>query len=956
MRSSPYRPGGVLALAFLFLLILGPAPTLEAQTQPGTVQGTVTDQAGMPLAGVQVSVVGTGRGAATDVRGTYRITGVPAGSHTLQARRLGFETVEETIQITAGGTLTRDVQLVQGAIALDALAVTVGSRVRHTAAEELAVPVDVYTRTELVRASPQMEMGVVLQELSPAVFFPRPQIADITSGVRPFQLRGLSPDHSLVLVNGKRRHSTAIIHVFGAGAGGPGSSGVDMNAFVPAALGGLEILRDGAAAQYGSDAIAGVINLQLRNDIHRPQFNATVGQYMPKKGFPRDGERAEVDGSWGFALGDRGSLVLSGMFSQREPTDRAGADPRDQIEEGDADVVQRDRHGVPRVVLKRNAAPQTNHLIGDGRTKNTGLFYNARYALDDFGGRTLYAFGGYTWRRDVHSGFYRRSIDGRNWPEIHPVGFLPKFRGDASDFMLVGGLEGELANGWSYDVSAQWNRNWVDIDIFNTNNVSLGPCLDEVCAPGPWPDGVDPMPNKTDVYAGSVGVNQGIVALDVVRQYEMGFHTPLNVALGTAFRLDNFQLEAGEPASWVNGGHLNRYGDIAPPGSQVFFGWRPDQVQDENRTNVGVYADLESDLTSVLRLAVAARFENYSDFGSTVTGKIASRVRAHDNLIFRAAASTGFRAPNLNQSFYSHVTTNFRAEIDPDTGEPTGNQVAFEVGEMPVNSPEAQALGATPLTEEKSVNLSAGLAFSPTQNLTFTVDGYRIDVDDRIILTGNLTGPTVEALLEPFAAEAARFFTNSVDTRTTGMDLTVRYRQMLAGDRYLEFLGQYNRNRLRVTGVDVPPVIEEIREQVFPDAARFALEEGRPKDRSTLRTRFVDGGFDLALSANSYGIQNERLQAPGAQHPICTDPPAKVRCFDDGQIFLENGPHLVFNVDMAFDITDRFRFHAGAENLTNRMPPVRPEGFGFLGIFPFSNVQGISVNGRYLWTRVSFTL
>jgi iron complex outermembrane receptor protein len=288
MKPFARRLAGTLAAVCLGLLVLASAPGLEAQT--GIVQGEVADQTGTPLAGVQVSVVGTGRGVATDVRGTFRITGVPAGSHTLQARRLGFETVEVTVQVAAGQTVSRSIQLVQGAIALDAVAVTVGSRVRHSAADELAVPVDVYTRDELIRASPQLEVATVLAELSPSIYFPRAQIADVTSGVRPFQLRGLSPDHSLVLINGKRRHPTAVVHVFGAASGGSGSSGVDMNSLVSSSLGGMEILRDGAAAQYGSDAIAGVLNLQLRNDIHRPEFNLTVGRYNPRD-FDADGVR-----------------------------------------------------------------------------------------------------------------------------------------------------------------------------------------------------------------------------------------------------------------------------------------------------------------------------------------------------------------------------------------------------------------------------------------------------------------------------------------------------------------------------------------------------------------------------------------------------------------------------------------------------------------------------------------
>jgi iron complex outermembrane recepter protein len=944
-KSSACRFAGAAFLLLLGSLVTAPGASLQAQT--GTVQGTVVAQDGSLLAGAQVIVVGTGRGALSDSRGAFRIAGVPVGTHTLQAQRIGFSTAEIQIQVAAGATVVQQLRLVQGAISLDAVAVTVGSRVRHTAADELAVPVDVYTRDEIVRASPQMELATALAELSPAIYFPRPQIADVTSGVRPFQLRGLSPDHSLVLINGKRRHPTAVVHVFGAASGGSGSSGVDMNSIVPAALGGMEVLRDGAAAQYGSDAIAGVLNLQLRSDVHRPQLNVSVGQYNPR-GFDGDGERAEMDGSAGFALGSRGSIVFSGMFSQREPTHRAGADPRDQIVPGDADVVQKDADGIQRVVQKRNDAPQPNHLIGDGRTKNTGAFWNARYLVDQAEEHTFYSFGGYTWRKDIHSGFYRRGIDARNWPDIHPVGFLPKFRGITTDFMLVSGLEGLLGPDWRYDVSAQWNRNWVDIDIFDSHNVSLGPCLGTPCAPGPWPQGVGPVANKTDVFAGSVAVNQAIVALDVVREVEVGFHSPLNVALGTAFRGDNFQLHAGEPASWVNGWHPNRDGGIAPPGSQVFTGYRPDQEANEWRTNIGLYADLEADLTSAFRLAVAGRFENYSDFGSTLTGKVAARLQPHERLILRSAVSTGFRAPNLSQSFYAHVSTGFRA--DPDN---PGNQIAYEIGEIPVNSPEARALGAEPLTEEKSVNLSGGLAFSPTENLTFTVDGYQIDVDDRIILTGSLSGPTVEQLLAPFGAPTVKFFTNSVDTRTRGLDVSGRYRHLLRGNQYLEFLGQFNRNYVRVTDVAIPDVIEELRNQVFTSGERYAIENGRPRNRTTFRSRYVRGAFDVALSANHYGVQSFRHQETGTLPAVCNNPPSGVICLPSGAVFQENGPHLVLNGDVGFDVNDRFRIQAGAENLTNRRPPVRPDGFDFSGIFPFFSTSGLHMNGQYLWTKVS---
>jgi iron complex outermembrane recepter protein len=927
------RFGLVIASAALAFWLAVPA---LAEAQVGAVSGRVLTDDGSPVGGAQVSVVGTGRGAVTNVRGAFSIRNVPAGTHTLQVQSLGYSTTEASVSIPAGETVTQNLRITPEAVAVEAIHVTVGSRTAITAADELVVPVDVYTRAELQLASPQLEMGQILSELSPSVYFPRTQISDITSGVRPFQLRGLSPDHSLVLINGKRRHSTAVVHVFGAASGGSGSSGVDMNALIPSSLAGMEILRDGAAAQYGSDAIAGVINVQLRDDVHRPEFSVTVGQYRPED-FDADGERIEVAGSWGFELGEgRGTTVISGMYSHREPTDRAGADPRDQIVEGDADVTARNSNGILEVVEKRNPVPQPNHLWGDGETDNVGFFLNSNYDLTGDGLHTLYGFGGYTWRRDIHSGFYRRGIDARNWPVIHPLGFLPSFRGDTKDLQAVLGVEGFMGD-WGYDFSGQWNRNRLDVDIFNTHNVSLGPCLDVPCAPGPWPAGVDPVPNKTDVYAGAVGVNQAILAADFVREVDVAaFYSPLNVAIGTAFRADNFILEAGEPPSWVDGQHPDRFGGRAAPGSQVFTGFRPDQEVSEWRTNIGVYGDLEADLTSMFRLATAARFENYSDFGSTLTGKVAARIQPHEQFILRGSVSTGFRAPNLNQSYYGHVSTGFRAELDEE-GNPTGNQVAYEIGEIPVESPEARALGAEPLREETSTSFSAGFAFSPTEHLTFTVDGYQIDVDDRIILTGSLSGPTVEELLAPFGAPTVKFFTNSVDTRTRGLDLSVRYRQLLGGDRYVELLGQFNRNTLKVTDVQVPAVIEEIRNQVFSSGDRFVLENGRPRNRATLRTRLVQGPFQAAVSTNVYGTQWVRLTEGVGGQP--------------DQLF-DTGGETVFNGSLAYQINDHFGLSVGAENLTNKRPNVRPEGQDFLGIFPFYTSSGLNINGRYIFARL----
>lgn len=923
-------------------LALAAVLTIPASAQTGTLTGRVVAEDGSPISGAQVSLVDTGLGGLTNPRGAFLLLRVPTGTHQLQVQSLGYETAEVSVTIQAGETVSQTFRLSQSAVAVEGVNVTVGSRSAHTAADELPVPVDVYTRAEISQASPQMEMGTILQELSPAIYFPRPQIADLTSGVRPFQLRGMSPDHSLVLVNGKRRHPTAVIHVFGAASGGSGSSGVDMNAIVPSAVGGMEILRDGAAAQYGSDAIAGVINVQLRDDVHRPELNAILGQYRPSN-FDPDGERIELSGSAGFGLnGDRGTLVVSGMYSDRSKTDRAGPDPRDQIVTGDANVVDDvDGDGINEIVEQNNPVTMPNHVIGDGETTNQGGFYNLTYDLDEDRIHQAYSFGGYTFRRDIHSGFFRRGIDSRNWPQVHPMGFLPKFRGEASDMMAVGGVRG-FADQWNYDVSVEFGRNSLSTDIFDTHNVSLGPCLDLNCsnAPGatlaPGPDGVvgtsdDPgIPNKTDVYAGTMALNQFIVQTDWSRGADMGTYSPLNIAVGASARFDSYEIEAGEPASYVNGYHPDRNGETAAVGSQVFTGYRPDQAGSWSRNNVGFYVDLENELTEQLLLAAAGRFERYSDFGNTITGKLAARLKPAEQLILRAAASTGFRAPNLNQSHYAHVSTGFRSDG-------AGGQVAYEIGEIPVDSDEARALGAEPLREEKSVNLSAGFAYSPTDNLTFTADAYQIDVDDRIILTGSLSGPTVETLLAEYGAPTVKFFTNSIDTRTRGVDLTARYRHLLTSERYLEFLAQYNRNDLEVQNVSIPDVISELEDQVFDSGDEYTLENGRPKDRATLRTRFIDGPLTLAISGNYYGLQQYRLEEGTGGSP---------------DVFLDNGPHFIVDGEAGYTFAERFTLAIGAENLLNKDPAVRPEGYDFLGIFPYYSSSGLSMNGRYVYTRL----
>ena len=935
-----YR-AALLLLTFLFLWGTTPEAA-EAQQTTGTVQGRVITETGGPLAGVQASIQGSDLGGITNRSGRFLILNVPAGEHTLQVQSLGYGTAAATITVTPGQVTTQDFQLGQEPIALGEVRVTVGSRASHTAADELPVPVDVYTVGQLQAANAPDFLGTI-EEIAPSIYVPQEQISDLTSGLRPFQLRGMSPDQSLVLINGKRRHKTASVAVFGNSA--PGSSGVDMNAIPQMAIGQVEVLRDGASAQYGSDAIAGVINLGLKNTPNPLTVEASVGKYFPDD-FESDGFRNRIAANFGIEfLG--GVLNLTGEYARRNPTERAGADPRPQLicgdqtppdpscPEGDADVVDDiDGDGVNEVVQKNNTVPQPNHLVGDGFYENEMIFAN--YERDVGDDQLFYVYGGASSRFDLHSGFYRRANDDRNWPSIYPTGFLPHFDVDTRDLQVTTGLTGEWGD-WNYDGSLQFGQNRLDIDITNTHNASLGPCLSDPCAPGP--DGVlgtadDPgIPNAKRFYAGSLQLTEYNASFDIARDFEVGMASPLNLALGTQLRLGNYKIEAGELGSYVDGGHPTQWGRTAAAGSQVFPGFRPDDEADDSRTNIGVFAEGEVNLTETVLANAAARFESYSDFGENVTGKLALRYQPVQDFILRGSISTGFRAPTLANLNWKHVSTGF--QTDPATG----NQVAFEIGEFPVTSPEAQELGAPDvLQEETSVNYAAGFAWTPFNNFNLTVDGYFVEVSDAIILSGTIQGPLVEQILGDagFQATAIKYMTNAIDFETKGVDITASYRWLLAQEQFLEFSGSFNLNRVEVTDqVPLPDVLASLDEQYMSAGEVDEFENEKPQEKAIATILYNYGDFQTNLQGH---------YLTGTTELIDTNP-------DVLQTF---GSEFVLDVEGSYLFDNGLEVGIGVENIFDNYPGQTLDGHNFLGIFPWGT-RIIGINGRRLFSTVRYT-
>ncbi len=454
--------------------------------------------------------------------GGYEIRGAPAGTHTVRVRLIGYRSAEAEVTVPAGDAVTQDFTIARSTVQLAPIDVVVGSRARHTAEEELAVPVDIFPAEELQRQG-STETSIILQSVSPSVNFPRQSVTDAGDIVRPFTLRGLSPDHTLVLLNGWRRHQTAVVNTFNYGMPA-GSSGVDLNTLPSSSLDRIEVLRDGAAAQYGSDAIAGVVNLVLKDGAFSPFLNGDIGRYTTDD-YPDDGTTANVNGGWGIGVG-RGSLAVFGEFRDRQPTNRAWADVFEDAGTGVTDSIDTSNG---QVIEKRNPVPQPNHHWGDGLEKDVLTFANFRMPLNDEGTTEVYSFGGYTHRDGSGNAFRRYAGNVRNWREIYPLGYLPTFSGTATDYSGAAGMRG-VAGEWNYDLGAEFGHSSFDYNMTTTMNASLGPCLDVACAPGA--DGVlgtddDPgIPNQTEFFSGRLIRREFVVAANVARPWRSACPIP----------------------------------------------------------------------------------------------------------------------------------------------------------------------------------------------------------------------------------------------------------------------------------------------------------------------------------------------------------------------------------------------------------------------------------------------
>ena len=871
-----------------------------------TITGKVTDTDGLTLFGVNVAEKGTAHGTVTDLDGMYSIN-VANADATLVFSYVGYETKE----IKLNGNMTIDVIMNEG-INLGEVQV-VGTRSYRRSSTETPVAVDVIDIAELSASSGKAEINQILQYAAPSFNATKQSGSDGADHIDPASLRGLGPDQTLVLINGKRRHQSSLVNVFGTR--GRGNSGTDLNALPASAIDRIEILRDGSSAQYGSDAIAGVMNIVLKDQTDGLTGGVTYGMYSTSVG---DGYEAQA--------GD----VLYNI----EGTNRL-----DSVDKSfDGNTIKLDlNYGLP-IGENGGFVNFTTEYLSKERTLRPGWSWRKGYgsaAIDGFNfmvnsaiplaaNTELYAFGGRNFRDTDANAFSRESFadgDNRSVPSLYPNGFTPHITSSITDVSASVGIRHTMNNGWVADFSNTYGKNYFHYYIKGTNNASMK----------------DASP--TDFDAGGHSLSQNVTGLDFTKYFEE-IASGFNLAYGLEYRTENFEIFSGEVASYAqydNNGlpitdPVNQQpatdpnGDQLPGGAQGFPGYSPANVVDRGRTNIGLYVDGELNITDPFLVDAALRFENYSDFGSTFNWKIASRYKLSDKLTGRGSFSTGFRAPSLAQIHYNLIFNNFVA------GESLPSLLSSNTSTV------TRAFGIGPLQEETSVNGSVGFTLTLGE-FTATIDGYSISVKDRIILTDNFDASGLG-----LGVDVAQFFANGVDTKTQGIDIVLGYRKAINKSVFTASLAG-NLNDLTIEKIhngDLNPFT------FFGPFSQAYLEAAAPDYKFSL-------GLGYSINKFDFGVNLTQFSKVIIQDFQWVDTPATTQAEADALYAVATDTYdaaLVMDFTAGYAITDRLKITLGASNLFNKYPTPQFDGWTDQGGFNDSVQMGS--DGAYYFGRIGF--
>ncbi|WP_234387093.1 TonB-dependent receptor [Aquimarina sp. Aq78] len=948
------------------------------------IKGNVKDFNGNPLPGANVLVKGTTTGAQTDFDGNFAIN-LSGENNTLIVSYIGFETTE--VDVTGKDFI--EIVLQDAAAQLDDV-ILVGSRNPSRTATETAVPIDVIDITQMATQGPQTSINEILNYAAPSFTSQTQTVSDGTDHIDPASLRGLGPDQVLVLINGKRRHNTSLVNV--NGTVGAGSVGTDMNAIPTAAIQRIEVLRDGAAAQYGSDAIAGVINIVLKKATGKLDLTLTTGANFSENSNQfdggSDGEKVKLEANYGLALGENGGFInFTGSLSTREPALRnrdyqgdifkgfhgaervfaAGGGNVAEMTLADYQTAAQGITYLDQSVKDQIAALDVNNpadvdtfrglldidvdeaeltargltrtdfrfKVGTAKLREGKFFANMSIPLSD--DTEIYSFGGISYRQGLASGFYRRPAqgDGRANTPAFPNGFLPNIGTDIVDKSIALGIKGKIKD-WSVDFSNTYGINTFDITVGNSSNGTLGVAT----------------PRTFD--AGALSFMQNTTNLDISKFHEDIFEG-FNVAMGAEYKVENYSITAGEEASYtsydINGNPVtsttpdnelvqnNFTGAVLGGGSQVFRGYDPNNETDKYRNSIAGYIDLEVDFTKQWLVSLAGRYENYSDFGDTFNYKLATRYKISDNFSVRGANSTGFRAPSLHQQFFSRTSTVF---VD--------NQ-PFEQGTFTNDSRAATLIGIAKLKEETSNSYSLGLT-AKIQNFTITADAYLITIDDRIVYSGSFgNGGDAELtqIFEDAGATSARFFVNAIDTKSQGIDVVISHKADFGENATLKSDLSATFAETEVEEIRIPARIASAGQGGnFFDAQEEAfLTLAQPRTKLSLTNALSIGRYNVLLRNVFFGEVTDPDDFNG-------DPRVEGTIVSDDAVY---GGKVITDLSVSAKVFENLNITIGANNLLDVYPDDNRAGGTAGDQFVYSRrTSQFGYTGRFLFARINFSL
>lgn len=844
------------------------------------ITGTVSDANGQPVPGATIIEKGTQNGTTADEQGQFSLKVTDSNAY-LVISSLGFAKKE----VKASESPIAITLETEGKELEEIMVQTVGSRNTRRTIVDSPVAVDIINVSDVVNKTGQVEINSLLQYVAPSFNASKQSGSDGADHIDPATLRGLGPDQTLVLINGKRRHQSSLVNLFGSR--GRGNTGTDMNAIPAASIKRIEVLRDGASAQYGSDAIAGVINIVLKDNVGEFTGNVTYGAFNADTPYSDDinssgidGNTVQINGNYGFKIKEKGFLNATVDVMKKDHTNRP-ANP--------------DKYDIYR------------EQFGDAEAKNLSLFLNSSIATGT--NSDFYFFGGTSYRDSDAYAFTRTADSPRNIPAIYPDGFNPIIGTKIMDNSLSAGFRTTLGK-WNMDINNTFGMNKFMYDIHNTLNASL-----EENSP-------------TSFDAGGHQLFQNTTGVHFTRNFE-NIKNGLNVAFGTEYRIENFKIFSGEEASYalydVNGEVVtpatdpgdyvyDGNGEPRPGGSQGFPGYSPDNEVDKSRGNFAAYIDTELDLSDVVTIAAAARYENYSDFGNTFNVKWAQRFKLTDASGIRYSLSTGFRAPSLAQKYYNLKFTDYIS------GVPSETLLANNDSEI------TAAFGVDKLKQEKAFNASLGYTYKKGK-FTTTVDGYFVRVKDRIVLTGQFDGSSLG-----LNVANVQFFANAISTKTVGVDLVVAYETSfgnntvgasLVGNINKMFIGSVNGNEVLNT--------EEDKETLFGRREKYFLLASAPENKF---------GLNLNYNYNKKFNANVRFTRFG-----------EVELIDWMDTVDHYGAKIVTDVSLGYQFTEKIGLTIGANNLLNVYPDIQDTETETGG--NFDSVQ-MGSNGTFGFARLSF--